>query len=144
MENTIEIFSREDFAAIRTQWLAHLGPERKNFTWPPNSLLYALIKGKNPRKVFSPITNPARLERVLREHNAGPWRALNDAASSLKHSLLHIRKVRDAKAGLIPVHGIQYAEYLKKQSSQMDFGKHEFNLSDAQIEYLLSKIEEIK
>lgn len=141
--DTIEIFSREDFAAIRTQWLAHLGPERKNSTWPLNALLYTLIKGKNPRKAFSPIKNPARLERVAREHRADAWKSLDDAALHLKNSLKNIQYIRAVKAGFTEARGFMDGFY-KKQPSQLKFGTYEFNLSDAQIEYLLAKIEGIK
>lgn len=149
---TIKIFSREEHMAIRTQWLAHLGVSRKNSVWPMNCLLYALIRDKNPRKAFSPITNPTRLERVLRENNASAWKALYDCFSALKHALLHVKKIRNAKAG-IPSEGVSIqftgyqiscVAYLIKQSSQMSFDEYEFNLTDAQIEYLLTKIEDIK
>jgi hypothetical protein len=105
-----EIFNRESFDDIRLAWKKYieLRPEGQN----TNHLLYTLIRGKDPRIAFKPLTNAIKIEN----NGGNPFQTLYGSLTSLK-SKLQIYE-RTCEAFITPT---ERNEYLRKNNRPGEF-----------------------
>ena len=137
MNTAIETFSTEDYSKIRRVWLAYI--KQENHVRPEYFLFYALVKGKSPYKVFSPLINPHKLEIALREHGAGPWRALTNALYALQRSFMSPSPAPFELTGSM-TNRVYNPETRKFTFDQTN---HLIDLSNEQVVFLLAKVNEI-